>query len=252
MSDQPLLALHNVSKHYGAVRALDDVSFEVRAGEIVALVGDNGAGKSTTVKVIAGAIQPDGGQVIFDGAERHWASPREAQQSGIETLYQDMGLAPHLSVSGNIFLGRELRRKGLLGRLGFMDNDTMSARAHEEIQKLKVNVPDGEYATEELSGGQRQAVAIAKSMAWASKLILLDEPTNHLGVQGVSQVLDVLRRIRDLGLGVLLVSHTIPHVLEVSNRIVVLWQGRVAKTLDAASTDINEVVKEITGGSAAA
>lgn len=252
MSDQPLLALKDVTKSYGAVRALDGVSFDVNAGEIVALVGDNGAGKSSTVKVIAGAVQPDGGQVVFDGEERHWASPREAQESGIETLYQDMGLAPHLSVSGNIFLGRELRRKGLLGRLGFMDNEAMSRRAHEEIGKLKVNVPGGEYATEELSGGQRQAVAIAKSMAWASKLILLDEPTNHLGVQGVSQVLDVLRRIRDLGLGVLLVSHTIPHVLEVSDRIVVLWQGHVATTLDAASTDIDEVVREITGGSAAA
>lgn len=252
MSDQALLALKDITKNYGAVRALDGVSFEVNAGEIVALVGDNGAGKSSTVKVIAGAVQPDGGRVFFDGEERHWASPRQAQESGIETLYQDMGLAPHLSVSANIFLGRELRRKGLLGRLGFMDNDAMSRRAHEEIEKLKVNVPGGEYATEELSGGQRQAVAIAKSMAWASKLILLDEPTNHLGVQGVGQVLDVLRRIRDLGLGVLLVSHTIPHVLEVSDRIVVLWQGHVATTLDAASTDIDEVVREITGGSAAA
>ncbi len=252
MSDQPLLQLKEVSKSYGAVRALDGVSFDVNAGEIVALVGDNGAGKSSTVKVVAGAIQPDGGKVVFDGAERRWASPRQAQESGIETLYQDMGLAPHLSVSGNIFLGRELRRKGLLGWLGFMDNDAMSLRAHEEIEKLKVNVPAGEYPTEELSGGQRQAVAIAKSMAWASKLILLDEPTNHLGVQGVSQVLDLLRRIRDLGLGILLVSHTIPHVLEVSDRIVVLWQGHVATTLDAASTDIDEVVREITGGSAAA
>lgn len=249
MSRDPLLALRGVTKSYGAVRALDGVSFEVYPGEIVALVGDNGAGKSTTVKIVAGAIHPDEGEVYFDGAPRHWASPHAAQEAGIETLYQDTGLAPHLTVSGNIFLGREIRKKGFLGKLGFMDSAAMEATSGEALQRLRVSVPRGVYPAEELSGGQRQAVAIAKSMLWSSKLVLFDEPTNHLGVQGTGQVLDLLRRARDEGQGIVLVSHTIPHVLEVADRIVVLWQGHVGATLDAKSSDIDQVVKAITGGS---
>lgn len=252
MSNDALLRLGGVTKNYGAVRALEGVSFEVGAGEIVALVGDNGAGKSSTVKIVAGAIQPDDGEVWFDGESRRWSSPKEAQAAGIETLYQDTGLAPHLSVAGNIFLGREIRRGGVLGRLGFLDRDSMQTEAQRHLAELQVRVPSGEYPTAELSGGQRQAVAIAKSLTWARKLVLFDEPTNHLGVQGVKQVLELLRRIRGAGMGILLVSHTIPHVLEVSDRIVVLWQGQVAATLDARATNIDEVVKEITGGSAAA
>lgn len=252
MSDRPLLELTEITKHYGAVQALSGLSLTVNAGEVVALVGDNGAGKSTTVKIIAGSVGHDGGELWFDGQQRHWQSTKEAQQAGIETLYQEMGLAPHLSVSANIFLGRERRMKGVLGRLGFLDDKAMERESRLHLDDLKVEVPGGNYASQALSGGQRQAVVIAKSLTWANKLLLLDEPTNHLGVQGTQQVLKLVREVKNRGLGVLFISHTIPHVLEVSDRIVVLWQGKMGATLDARSTNITEVVKEITGATAAA
>jgi simple sugar transport system ATP-binding protein len=251
VSEEPRLRLAGISKSYGPVKALQDVSLEVGAGEVLGLVGDNGAGKSTTVKIISGAISPDAGEIVFEGSRRHWASPREAQLAGIETLYQDMGLAPDLSVAANMFLGRELRRGGLLGRLGFFNARAMEDQATAALAQLKVKVPPGDYPVSDLSGGQRQAVAIAKSMTWARKLVLLDEPTNHLGVNGTREVLDLVRRIRDAGVSVVLISHTIPHVLSVADRIVVLWQGRVAASMRAVDATVESVVAEITGASAA-
>lgn len=251
MSNEIRLRLTGVSKSYGAVKALEDVSLEVGVGEVVGLVGDNGAGKSTTVKIISGAISPDSGQIEFEGSPRHWGSPRDAQLAGIETLYQDMGLAPDLSVAANVFLGRELRRAGLLGRLGFFNTKAMEERAARALDELKVKVPPGDYPASDLSGGQRQAVAIAKSITWARKLLLLDEPTNHLGVNGTREVLELLKRIRDSGVSVLFISHTIPHVLAVADRIVVLWQGQLAAVMNAADATVESVVAEITGASAA-
>jgi simple sugar transport system ATP-binding protein len=250
VSEEPRLRLVSISKSYGPVKALEDVSFEVLAGEVVGLVGDNGAGKSTAVKIVSGAIAPDGGEVFFDGKPRAWGSPRQAQLAGIETLYQDMGLAGDLSVDANIFLGREVRRPGPLGRFGFFDSSEMKKRSAQAFAELKVRVPAGDYPTSELSGGQRQAVAIAKSIMWAKQLLLLDEPTNHLGASGTHEVLDLIRRIRDTGISVVLISHTIPHVLSVADRIVVLWQGHVAAQIDAGDATIERVVAEITGSGA--
>lgn len=247
MSSEVRLRLTGVTKSYGAVKALEDISLEVGVGEVVGLVGDNGAGKSTTVKIISGAISPDGGQIEFEGSPRHWASPRDAQLAGIETLYQDMGLAPDLSVAANVFLGREVRRGGLLGRLGFFNTKAMEERAAKALDELKVKVPPGDYPASDLSGGQRQAVAIAKSITWARKLLLLDEPTNHLGVTGTREVLELLKRIRDSGVSILFISHTIPHVLALADRIVVLWQGQLAATMNAADATVESVVAEITG-----
>lgn len=243
----PLLELRDIDKSYGAVRALAGVSFQVGVGEVLGLVGDNGAGKSTTAKIIAGAITPDSGDIIFDGASCHWHSPRDAQVAGIEMLYQDMGLAPHLSVAANIYLGRELRRSGLLGRLGFYDRDAMADGAARALAQLHVAVPKGEYPSAQLSGGQRQAVALAKSMTWTRRLLLLDEPTNHLGVSGTKEVLDMVRHIRDRGLGVVLISHTIPQVLDVADRIVVLWQGRIAAVMSHGEATVETVISAITG-----
>jgi simple sugar transport system ATP-binding protein len=246
----PLLELAGIGKSYGSVKALEQVSFSVSAGEVVALVGDNGAGKSTTAKIIAGATVPDEGTVVFADAERTWLSPGEARKAGVEMVYQDMGLAPHLSVAANIYLGQELRRRGLLGHLGFYDHETMAREAAEALARLHVKIPQGDFPVTALSGGQRQAIAIARAMTWASKLLILDEPTNHLGVSGTKEVLDIIHKVRDRGIGVILISHTIPQVLDVADRIVVLWQGRVTRVLPKAEATLEKVVAEITGASA--
>jgi simple sugar transport system ATP-binding protein len=246
----PLLELVGIGKSYGSVRALEQVSLSVSAGEVVALVGDNGAGKSTTAKIIAGATAPDEGTVVFGGEERAWQSPGEARRAGVEMVYQDMGLAPHLSVAGNIYLGQELRRRGLLGRLGFYDRETMAREAAEALARLHVNIPRGDFPVTALSGGQRQAIAIARAMTWAKKLLILDEPTNHLGVSGTKEVLEIIHKVGDRGVGVILISHTIPQVLDVADRIVVLWQGHVTCVIPKAEATLEKVVAEITGASA--
>ncbi len=247
----PLLRLVDVCKSYGAVQALWNVSFDVAAGEVVGLVGDNGAGKSTTAKIIAGALTADSGSVMFDGEARRWGSPREAHGAGIEMLYQDMGLAPELSVAANMYLGRELRLNGPLGRLGILDRAAMAKGAEGALRELHVNVPSGDYPAADLSGGQRQAVAIGKSFMWTKRLLLLDEPTNHLGTSGTREALDLIRRLRDHGAGVVFISHTIPYVLDVCDRIVVLWQGHVAAVMSSREATVEHVVAEITGSRAA-
>lgn len=238
MSDTPLYEVRNITKRYGSVVALDDVSMAVRAGEVVGLVGDNGAGKSTLVKVLSGVHEPDGGSVILDGVERRWGSPRDAIEAGVETLYQDSGLAPHLSVGANVYLGREKVRKGLLGKLGFLAQQEMEDDAAASLERVGIAVAAGGRSVSQLSGGQRQAVAIGRAVAWASKVILLDEPTNHLGARQAGEVLNVIRNTRELGLGVVFISHTLPHVLEVTDRIVVMRLGKIVK--DAPTSTFNE------------
>jgi simple sugar transport system ATP-binding protein len=247
-STEPLLRLEGIDKHYGAVQALQKVSLDVFPGEIVGLVGDNGSGKSTTIKIVSGLIQPNSGRLYFDGQQRRWESPRDAKNVGIETLYQEMGIVPHVCVSGNIFLGREIRRRGILGRLGFMDERAMRARTAEMLSDLRVDIPDGTYPAEALSGGQRQAVAIGKSLSWARRLLILDEPTNHLGVGGTTQLLRLLREVKRNGVACIFVSHTIPHVLDVCDRIVVLWRGRAVANMNVQTTTIDSVVRAITSG----
>ena len=243
----PVYEARNIVKNYGHVRALDDVSISVRPGEVVGLVGDNGAGKSTLVKCLSGAFAPDSGHLVFEGTERQWRSPHEVHSAGVETLYQDSGLAPDLSIRANIFLGRESRRPGLLGWLGFLDEAQMAVSANVQLERIGVYIPSTDRRVDELSGGQRQAVAIGRAVAWAKKVIILDEPTNHLGARQSAEVLDVIRQAGQSGIGVLVVSHTLPHIFEVCDRIVVLRLGKVVADEPASDFTADSLVKAITG-----
>jgi len=247
VADAPIYEARGVSKSYGSVLALEDVNLALYAGEIVGLVGDNGAGKSTLVKVMSGVHQPDSGAVYLDGVQRTWRSPHEALEAGIETLYQDAGLCPDLTVNANIFVGRERLRPGLLGKLGFLDNQAMARIAREELERVGIDLTGVRRPVNKLSGGQRQAVAIGRAIAWARKVIILDEPTNHLGARQSGEVLRVMRRARERGLGVIFISHTLPHVLEVTDRTVVLRLGRVVADEPTSSFTPDSLLKAITG-----
>lgn len=246
-SQAPLYEVRNISKNYGSIVALEDVSMGVNAGEVVGLVGDNGAGKSTLVKVLSGVHQPSKGTIWLDGVERHWNSPHDAIEAGIETLYQDSGLAPHLSVSANVFLGRELTMPGVLGWMGFLSQKAMDTTAHADLERVGIAVPSSNRSVSQLSGGQRQAVAIGRAIAWARKVIILDEPTNHLGARQAGELLHVIRAARDKGLGVIFISHTLPHVLEVTDRIVVLRLGRVVRDAPTSEFTADSLLGTITG-----
>lgn len=247
MSGEVIYEARGVSKRYGSVVALDDASFMLHAGEVVGLVGDNGAGKSTLVKVLSGAHKPDAGTLLLDGVERSWGSPREALDAGIETLYQDSGLAPHLTVAENVFLGREEVMPGLLGAMGFLAKRKMAAEAHADLERVGIAVPASGRSIQQLSGGQRQAVAIGRAVSWARKVIVLDEPTNHLGARQSGEVLSVIRAAKAKGLGVVFISHTLPHVLDVTDRIVVLRLGRVVMDAPTAEFDSDRLIGTITG-----
>lgn len=245
--NEVIYEVKNVSKRYGSVVALDGASLKLHAGEVLGLVGDNGAGKSTLVKVLSGAYKPDGGQIFLDGVERAWSSPRQALDAGIETLYQDSGLAPHLTVSQNVFLGREKLMGGALGALGFLSSRAMEQEAHADLERVGIAVPSSGRAVSQLSGGQRQAVAIGRAVAWARKVIILDEPTNHLGARQAGEVLQVIRAAKAKGLGVIFISHTLPHVLEVTDRIVVLRLGKIVKDAPTSEFDSDSLIGTITG-----
>jgi simple sugar transport system ATP-binding protein len=239
--------VRNISKNYGSVVALDNVSMGVRPGEVVGLVGDNGAGKSTLVKVLSGVHQPNSGTILLDGEEREWKSTHEVLEAGIETLYQDAGLAPNLTVSANVFLGREIPVKGVLGKLGFLATKKMDTIAHEDLEKAGIGVAASDRGVAQLSGGQRQAVAIGRAVAWARKVIILDEPTNHLGARQANEVLDVIRGAKKKNLGVIFISHTLPHVLQVTDRIVVVRLGRVVRDAPTSEFDNESLLGTITG-----
>jgi D-xylose transport system ATP-binding protein len=239
----PLLECEGVSKAFGAVQALYRVDFEVREGEVMALVGDNGAGKSTLVKCVVGIYPFDEGKVRFDGEPVAIHGPRDAAHLGIEVVYQDLALADNLDVTANMFLGRE-RRRGFV-----LDESSMEHAAQETLEGLSVTTLGSVRQTVAgLSGGQRQAVAVAKSVMWNSKLLVLDEPTAALGVAQTRQVLDLVRRLRDRDLGVVIVSHNLHDVFEVADRITVLRLGQRVAVLDRAKTTQQEVVQAITAG----
>ncbi len=243
----PIYEVRNISKKYGAVTALDDVTMQLYPGEVVGLVGDNGAGKSTLVKCLSGVHQPTSGKILLEGVERHWKSPHEALQHGIETLYQDSGLAPHLSVAANVFLGREETVPGILGKMGFLAQKKMDVEAHRELERVGIAVPQSNRSVSQLSGGQRQAVAIGRAVAWAKKVIILDEPTNHLGARQAGEVLQIIKTAREQGLGVIFISHTLPHVMEVTDRIVVLRLGKVVKDAPTSEFTVETLLGTITG-----
>jgi simple sugar transport system ATP-binding protein len=241
------LEARDLVKRYGSVEALRGASFTARRGEVVALIGDNGAGKSTLVKCLSGAERPDSGQILLDGEPVTLDSPTAARSHGIETVYQDLAVAPDLDPAANLFLGRELRRSGVLGRLGMLDKPEMRRRAAAEFGRLGVQLQSVEVPIGSLSGGQRQSVAVARSVVWASKVVFMDEPTAALGVVQRERVLDVIRRVRDTGVSVVLISHNMPEVLAVADRIEVLRLGRRVARFTAADATLEDLVGAMTG-----
>ncbi|NOY54606.1 MAG: sugar ABC transporter ATP-binding protein [Actinobacteria bacterium] len=245
MTDSPILECRGVSKHYGAVQALYKVDFEVRAGEVMALVGDNGAGKSTLIKGIAGIFPFDEGEVRFEGEKVDITGPRDAAALGIEVVYQDLALADNLDVVANMFLGRERVQKGLI-----LDEASMERSAEETLASLSVtSLRRVRQVVAGLSGGQRQSVAVAKAVMWNSKAVILDEPTAALGVAQTRQVLDLVRRLADRGLGVVLISHNLLDVFEAADRITVLRLGQQVGVYERSETTQEEIVFAITAGS---
>jgi D-xylose transport system ATP-binding protein len=242
-----VLALEKVSKSFGPVQALQDVDFEVRPGEVVALVGDNGAGKSTLVKAIAGIHSIDGGRILFEGRPVRVSTPTDAVHLGIATVYQDLALCDNLDVVENLFLGREERAGGVATVTRQLDETSMERQAHELLDNLAVTITDVRSEVGTMSGGQRQQVAIARSLLGEPRVVMLDEPTAALGVRQTAQVLALIKRLRDKGHGVVVVSHNLADVFEVADRIVVLRLGRLAAVYDAKQTSNEEVVGAITG-----
>ena len=240
---EPILEIKGLNKSFGPVHVLHDVDFDVRAGEVTALVGDNGAGKSTLVKCIAGIHPYDSGAVRFNGEDTHIRGPRDAADLGIEVVYQDLALADNLDIVQNMFLGRE-PKSGVV-----LDEAQMEIKARDTLASLSVRtVTSVRQLVASLSGGQRQTVAIAKSVLWNSKVVMLDEPTAALGVAQTRQVLDLVRRLADNGLGVLLISHNMNDVKEVSDRISALYLGRMAADVPAADVTSREIIELITTG----
>lgn len=246
-SRQPILEARRIVKTYGHVQALRGADFIAYAGEVVALIGDNGAGKSTLTKVISGVTAPDEGELLFDGQAVDIPSPAAAQRLGIETVFQDLALAPDLDGAANVYLGREVMRPGLLGKLGVLDKRAMRSGAVDSFESLGVAIRDADVPVGYLSGGQRQGVAVARAASWASKVIIMDEPTAALGVVQTANVLDVIRKVRDRGLAVVLISHNMPEVLEVADRIEVLRLGRRVATFTRADATLESLVGAMTG-----
>ncbi|MEJ3655882.1 ATP-binding cassette domain-containing protein [Actinomycetes bacterium KLBMP 9759] len=244
---EPLLQARELRKNYGSVQALRGASFDIAAGEVVALIGDNGAGKSTLVKCLSGVERPDSGEILIDGRPVVLDSPTAARELGIETAYQDLAVAPDLDPAANLFLGRELRRPGLLGALGMLDKVTMRTRAAEHFARLGVTLQSLDVPIGSLSGGQRQSVAVARSVVWASRVVFLDEPTAALGVVQRERVLDVIRAVRDDGVAVVLISHNMPEVLAVADRIEVLRMGARVARFAAADVTLEQLVGAMTG-----
>jgi D-xylose transport system ATP-binding protein len=240
----PILELRSASKRFGAVQALSNVDLTLRAGEVVALVGDNGAGKSTLIKGIAGIHPFDEGEIRFEGEAVEIGGPHDAALLGIEVVYQDLALADNLDVVQNMYLGREKR-----GRLGLLDEESMERSASDTMRGLAVTTLGSvRQKVAGLSGGQRQSVAVGKAVMWNSKVVILDEPTAALGVAQTRQVLDLVKRLGEEGLGVVVVTHNLHDVFEIAQRIVVLRLGQVVADIDAADTNQREVVEAITAG----
>ena len=245
----PVLAARRLVKTYGHVIGLDGVDIELYAGEVLAIIGDNGAGKTTLIKCLTGAEVPDEGELELDGKPVRFRRPQDAREAGIETVYQSLAVSPALDVAANMYLGRELRRPGILGSaLRMVDTKTMRQRARAELNDLGIStLQDVTVPIENLSGGQRQAVAVARAAAFGSKVVVLDEPTAALGVRESNQVLDLIKRLREKGVPVILISHNMPHVFEVADRIHIQRLGKRAATITPQSHSMTEAVAIMTG-----
>ena len=243
----PELELKGISKRFGAVQALSDVDFEVYSGEVVGLVGDNGAGKSTLIKCISGIHTIDSGQIFFEGNPINITSPQDVARLGIETVYQDLALCNNLDVVANLYLGREETNPSMPRLVSPLNEVNMEKRAIGTLRSLSVSIPSVRTLIASLSGGQRQSVAVARAVMWNSKVVLLDEPTAALGVAQSRQVLDLIKRLREQGLAVVVISHNLADVFEVVDRIIVLRLGKRVGTFDIRSTSQEQIVGAITG-----
>lgn len=247
MTEEPVLSIRGLTKKFGGLTAVDSVDLDVHPGEVVALLGDNGAGKSTLIKCVSGVYQASSGQIFFQGQEVRFGHPIEARNKGIETIYQDLALANNLDVASNVFLGREVEKKVLGGLFKPLDIQWMANETEATLNDLDVKLPSLDSQVETLSGGQRQAVAIARGVYWNAQLMIMDEPTNNLGVPEQKKVLQLIRRLRDSGVPVILISHTLPDIFAVADRLVVMRRGRVVTEKQVSDTDSEEVVQYMIG-----
>jgi fructose transport system ATP-binding protein len=246
---QPIIEARGLIKTYGSVVGLDGADFDLYPGEVLAVIGDNGAGKSTLIKCLSGATIPDAGEILIEGQPMVFRRPQDARAAGIETVYQSLAVVPALDIASNMFLGREIRRAGALGSIfRMLDHGQMRSRARKQLQELGIGtLQDITQAVETLSGGQRQAVAVARAAAFGSKVIILDEPTASLGVRETGQVLNLIRDLRDRGLPVILISHNMPNVFEVADRIHIQRLGRRVAVVTPASHSPSDAVAIMTG-----
>mgnify|MGYP001176217355 FL=1 len=243
--NEVILEAKNVSKFFGTITALKDANLSLRSGEVLGVVGDNGAGKSTLMKVLSGLYNPSEGSIYFEGREVFFSSPRDSQNLGIEMVYQDLSLAENLPIGDNIFLGREPTRS--FGPIKFLDHKKRKQFTEEHLAKLKINVKSADQKVEELSGGQRQAVAIARATAFDAKIVIMDEPTAALAVKEVGKVLDLIRGLKNLGVGVIVISHRMDDIFSVSDRVMALFQGANFAESSLKETSRDEVVGWIMG-----
>jgi fructose transport system ATP-binding protein len=245
---QPVLQARGLVKRYGRVTAIDGADFDLRSGEILAVIGDNGAGKSSLIKALSGAVIPDEGEILLDGKRVNFRSPMDARNAGIGAVYQELAVAPAMTIAENLFLGSEILRPGILGSVfRLIDKPKMLAEAIAHMQSLKIGIRSMTQAVETLSGGQRQGVAVARGAAFARHLVIMDEPTAALGVKEGNMVLELIRRVRDRGLPVILISHNMPHVFEIADRIHVHRMGKRAAVLNPKKISMNDAVAVMTG-----
>jgi fructose transport system ATP-binding protein len=249
MSTQPILQAKGLNKRYGRVVALDNADFDLMPGEILAVIGDNGAGKSTLVKALCGAVIPDAGTIELDGKAVHFRSPIEARMAGIETVYQNLALSPALSIADNMFLGREIRKPGFVGQwLRMLDRSAMQRKAREKLSELGLmTIQNINQSVETLSGGQRQGVAVARAAAFGSRVVIMDEPTAALGVKESRRVLELMLDVKRRGLPIVLISHNMPHVFEVADRIHIHRLGRRLAVIDPKQYTMSDAVAFMTG-----
>jgi ABC-type sugar transport system ATPase subunit len=244
---EPMLSVKNIVKRFGGLTAVNDASLEVYSGEVVGLVGDNGAGKSTLIKCISGVYHPDEGEIYFEGKRVRFSRPIEARRAGIETIYQDLALAGNLNVSANIFLGREVKNRYLGGIIRTLNERYMMDESRKVLDTLDIQLPNFGAQIEKLSGGQRQAVAIARAVYWKARLMIMDEPTNNLGVPEQRKVLDIIRKLREQKVPVILITHTLPDVFAVTDRVIIMHRGHKVGEKRTSETDSQEIVEYMVG-----
>ena len=243
----PILSIRGVTKIFGGLIAVDNVSFDVSRGEVVGLLGDNGAGKSTLIKCISGVHSPEEGEILFDGAAVAFTSPMDARRAGIETIYQDLALANNLDVGANIFLGREVKTRRLGGLIQTLDDRHMREESQQTLDSLQIRFPTLTEPIEKLSGGQRQAVAIARAVYWEARLMIMDEPTNNLGVPEQHKVLELIRTLKSRGVPVILITHVLPDAFAVTDRVVIMHRGRKVAEKITERTNTEELVQYMVG-----